>query len=57
MFVVIDNQKSDMFSPIKSGFKTSSQANAWCKKNLQPGTYRLWGKKGNNHFRYYVMMK
>lgn len=32
MFCVIDREKN--FTPVKSGFKTASQANNWAKKNL-----------------------
>ena len=58
MFCVIDKDKG--FTPVKSGFKTASQANNWAKKNLPKDEVTLWGVK--NHLckyngRYFVMMK
>lgn len=42
MFCVID--KENNFTPVKSGFKTSSQANNWAKKNLPKDEVALWEK-------------
>ena len=60
MFCIVDAYKS--FTPIKSGFKTASQANNWAKKNLPKDELRLWGKNaepwdGSKHYRYFVRMK
>lgn len=57
MFCVIDKEKS--FTPIKSGFKTASQANNWAKKHLPKEEVRLWGEKLNwsKDFRYFIQMK
>lgn len=57
MFCVIDKQKN--FTPVKSGFKTASQANNWAKKNLPEDEVHLWGEKFNRHqnFRYFIQMK
>lgn len=57
MFCVIDKEKS--FTPIKSGFKTASQANNWAKKHLSKEEVCLWGEKLNwsKDFRYFIQMK
>ena len=57
MFCVID--KENGFTPVKSGFKTASQANNWAKKNLPRGEVKLWGEKWTvwKSFRYFVKMK
>lgn len=57
MFAVIDNQK--LWAPVKSGFKTAAQANAWCKKNLPLDITHLWGDKRGliPNQRYFVMKK
>ena len=57
MFCVIDKEKN--FTPVKSGFKTSSQANSWVKKNLPRNEVHLWGEKldQSKSFRYFVQMK
>lgn len=57
MFCVVDREKG--FAPVKSGFKTSSQANNWAKKNLPRDDVRLWGEKWDLQkiHRYYVRMK
>lgn len=43
MFCVIDKEKS--FTPIKSGFKTASQANNWAKKASPKGRGVFMGRK------------
>lgn len=43
MFCVVDREKG--FAPVKSGFKTASQANNWAKKNLPREDVRLWSEK------------
>ena len=57
MFCIIDKEKS--FTPVKSGFKSASQANNWAKKNLPRDKVKLWGEKfnWNKTFRYFVRMK
>lgn len=57
MFCVVDRNKG--FSPVKSGFKTASQANNWAKKNLPKDEVRLWGAKHdfNISYRYFVRMR
>lgn len=57
MFCVIDKEKN--FTPVKSGFKTASQANNWAKKNLPKDEVHLWGEKPNwsKGFRYFIQMK
>jgi hypothetical protein len=57
MFCVID--KENNFTPVKSGFKTASQANNWAKKNLPKDEVHLWGEKHNlsKGLRYFVQMK
>lgn len=57
MFVVIDRERKDMFTPIKGGFKTSSQVNKWCKKNLPVDEVKLWGDTKKRNFRYFVMKR
>jgi hypothetical protein len=57
MFCVVDREKD--FTPVKSGFKTSSQANNWAKKNLPKDEVKLWGDKLDvgRYCRYFVRMK
>ena len=57
MFCVVDREKD--FTPVKSGFKTASQANNWAKKNLPRDEIHLWGEKLNfsKKNRYQVRMK
>lgn len=57
MFCVVDREKG--FAPVKSGFKTSSQANNWTKKNLPRDDVHLWGEKLDLKKipRYFVRMK
>lgn len=57
MFCIIDKEKN--FTPVKSGFKTASQANNWAKKNLPKDEVHLWGEKLKyiKSFRYFVQMK
>lgn len=55
MFIVIDRENNHL--PVKSGFKTASAANNWCKKHLDTVTVHLWGCKPPRDFRYYVMMR
>lgn len=57
MFCVIDSEKN--FTPVKSGFKTASQANNWAKKNLPKDKVGLWGEKVDwkKGFRYFIQMK
>ena len=57
MFCVVDREKD--FTPVKSGFKTASQANNWAKKNLPKDEVQLWGAKwaGWKYYRYFVRMK
>ena len=57
MFCVIDKEKN--FTPVKSGFKSASQANNWVKKNLPKDEAHLWGEKPNysKGFRYFIIMK
>lgn len=57
MYSVLDRQKG--FAPVKSGFKTSAQANHWCKKNLRAADVRLWGEKSSlfDIRRYFVVMR
>lgn len=59
MFCVVD--KANNFTPVKSGFKTSSQANDWAKKNLPKDEVELWGVKFDFYKclnkRYFVRMK
>lgn len=57
MFCVIDT--NDNHKMIKSGFKTASAANNWCKKNLPKNEVRLW-KPDHQYkwqFRYMVQMR
>lgn len=54
MYKVID--KNNNHIPVKGGFKTSSAANNWCKKNLPSEEVHLWGCKPPRAYRYYVMM-
>lgn len=57
MFCVVDSEKN--FTPVKSGFKTASQANNWAKKNLPRDEILLWGEKFDfsKKNRYQVRMK
>lgn len=57
MFCVIDRENN--LTPIKSGFKTASQANDWAKKHLPKDEVHLWGEKldWSKSFRYFVRMK
>ena len=56
MFCIIDREKN--FTPVKSGFKTASQANKWAKKNLPKDECHLWGIKSKKWYcRYFVQMK
>ena len=57
MFCIVDKEKN--FTPVKSGFKTASQANNWAKKNLPKDEVHLWGEKPNlsKGFRYFVQIK
>jgi hypothetical protein len=57
VFCVVDREKG--FAPVKSGFKTSSQANNWAKKNLPRDDVHLWGEKLDlkKIHRYFVRMK
>lgn len=57
MFCVIDRDKN--FTPVKSGFKTASQANNWAKKNLPKDEVLLWGEKVKplKTHRYFIRMK
>lgn len=57
MFCIIDREKS--FTPVKSGFKTASQANNWAKKNLPRDEVHLWGEKypTNKYYRYFIRQK
>lgn len=41
MFQIID--KFNHHLPVKSGFKTASQALNWAKKNLEQGSCAAWG--------------
>ena len=58
MFCIVDSEKN--FAPVKSGFKTASQANSWAKKNLPKDECILWGVKHKNKkwgCRYFIKMK
>ena len=56
MFCVVDRDKG--FAPVKSGFKTASQANNWAKKNLPNDDIHLWGTKWTGKiYRYLVCMR
>lgn len=57
MFCIVDRDNN--FTPVKSGFKTASQANNWAKKNLPKDEVQLWGAKwkGWKYWRYFVKMK
>ena len=57
MFRIIDMQNN--MTPVKSGFKTSAQANNWAKKNLPKDEVCLWGSKVVNcsKYRYRIQMK
>ena len=57
MFCVVDRDNN--FAYVKSGFKTSSQANQWAKKNLPRDEVHLWGKTPDwsKSYRYFVRMR
>ena len=56
MFCVVDREKN--FTPIKSGFKSFSQANGWAKKNLPEDLVCFWGvHKAYANKRYFVRMR
>ena len=57
MFCIVDREKN--FAIVKSGFKTSSKANDWAKKNLPRDDVKLWGAKwtGWEYKRYFVKMR
>lgn len=57
MFCIVDIDNN--FAPVKSGFKTASQANNWAKKNLPKDEVQLWGTKWKcgKYWRYFVRMK
>ena len=57
MFCVVDREKG--FTPVKSGFKSASQANNWAKKNLPRDEVCLWDDKLDlsKYRRYFVRMK
>ncbi len=57
MFYVVD--KGNGFSPVKSGFKTASQANNWAKKNLPEDAIWFWGQKHDwsKNYRFFVRKK
>lgn len=53
MFQIIDSKNNHL--PVKSGFKTASQALKWAKKNLEPDSCTGWGKLKPGD-RYYIKM-
>ncbi len=53
MFQIIDIKNNHL--PVKSGFKTTSQALKWAKKNLEPDSCPNWGKLKQDA-RYYIKM-
>lgn len=59
MFCIVDTRRSH--AVIKSGFKTSSQANNWAKKNLPKEEVKLWkpGHRCEDYFifRYFIKMR
>jgi hypothetical protein len=57
MFQIIDRENN--FTPVKSGFKTASQANNWAKKNLPKDEVQLWGSEWKlpKCYRYFVRMR
>ena len=57
MFCVVDRDNN--FTPVKSGFKTASQANNWAKKNLPKDEVHLWGAKHDfsKYHRYSIRMR
>lgn len=57
MFCVIDREKN--YIPVKSGFKTATQANNWAKKHLPKGEVHLWGVAStwSKNYRYFIRMK
>lgn len=57
MFCVVDRDNN--FAIVKSGFKTSSQANNWAKKNLPKDDVQLWGTKFDlkRYRRYFIKMR
>lgn len=55
MYKIIDSQNNHL--PVKSGFRTASAANNWCKKNLPLEEVHLWAcKPPKGLYRYYIMM-
>ena len=42
MYQIIDTKNNHI--PVKSGFKTASQALKWAHKNLEPDSCCGWGK-------------
>lgn len=57
MFCVVDREKN--FTPVKSGFKTASQANDWAKKHLPKDEVHLWGANWSltKQCRYFIKMR
>lgn len=57
MFCVVDSKES--MAIIKSGFKTSAQANNWAKKNLPKEEVHLWkpGYRPDDYFRFRYFIK
>lgn len=57
MYRVVDLEKN--CTPVKSGFKTGTQADKWAKKNLPKDSVLLWGVKSDpkKNYRYAVWMK
>ena len=57
MFQIIDRENN--FTPVKSGFKSASQANNWAKKNLPKDEVQLWGSEWKlpKCYRYFVRMR
>lgn len=59
MFCIIDTKQS--MAVVKSGFKTSAQANNWAKKNLPKEEVKLWKPCTKNdswfNFRYFIRMR
>ena len=57
MYRIVDFEKN--CTPVKSGFKTGTQADKWAKKNLPKDSVLLWGVKPDpeKNYRYAVWMK
>ena len=53
MFCIVDRDNGR--TPVKSGFKTSAQANKWAKKNLPEDDVYLWGVKQQPKMRRYIV--